>query len=338
MKKRLDASNLIKAPSSEENVNTNTERRSRQPRMAGNRVAYNELTNSFSLPLPVSKSDVTATMVEVAPEKCHVSTENKRIQSLLKDDDPKIVQLMDSISNHKQRDPVLIRPHPDLEGEFELVYGSRRRFSVLKLNQQRDASAQLKLKAWLCDIPDIDISALADSENDDRVDISIYERAIYYSKLKAQGMDNETIAALNKVGLTTVKYGLQISTIDTNLIALLKSPSDLSKNQGLQIVRLLRSINPEDLARIVNQNLVFHSPNELIKTLKSLTIDSSPPIYFDPIDYKCPETNRLKAQLSINKKDSNRFRLDMFQLSDDQLNRLRRFLAEDLFVEKTDSD
>jgi|GEM_PF-650649 len=75
--------------------------------------------------------------------------------------------------------PVVIRPRPQgSDRQFELLAGSRRRFSVDWLN--RNGRPEIRLNALVVDLSDEEAFRLANIENQDRTDIAELDRARSY--------------------------------------------------------------------------------------------------------------------------------------------------------------
>ena len=62
------------------------------------------------------------TIVEIDPQLIDVSF----ISDRLSDDDEAFNELKESIATGRQDTPVLLRPHPDLDGRYMIVFGHRR--------------------------------------------------------------------------------------------------------------------------------------------------------------------------------------------------------------------
>ena len=164
------------------------------------------------LDMPVSKTTVECDLIEVDPRLCVASPLNKRVQSLLSADDAAVRQLLTSVRDEGQRDPVLVRHLKEPEGDkrYEVIYGTRRRYVAELLAEAGEGGGALK--AWYSDqITDADAKRLADSENDDRQDISSWERAIYFAQLRAAKPDVTLEVLAGMEGVLTARWQGNIS-------------------------------------------------------------------------------------------------------------------------------
>ena len=80
-----------------------------------------------------------------------------------------------SIKEHGQRTPILLRPHPKLEGRYQIAFGHRR-YRALK-------SLGLPVKALIKNLTDDELVVAQGQENQSRLDLS-YICLLYTSILK----------------------------------------------------------------------------------------------------------------------------------------------------------
>lgn len=101
------------------------------------------------------------------------------------DIDPGFDELVKSVAETGQQVPILVRPHPDVAGRFQVAYGRRR----LK------AAAQLKLpvKAIVRALSDDELVIAQGRENLDRADLSFIEKAFFALHMEDSGFDRATI-------------------------------------------------------------------------------------------------------------------------------------------------
>jgi ParB family chromosome partitioning protein len=101
--------------------------------------------------------------------------------------DPRFEQLQASISEEGQQVPILVRPHPDTAGRYQIVYG-RRRLRVAA-NLGREVSAIVR------NLTDRELVVAQGRENLDRADFSFIEKALFALRLEDAGFDRATIIA-----------------------------------------------------------------------------------------------------------------------------------------------
>jgi ParB family chromosome partitioning protein len=105
--------------------------------------------------------------------------------------------LVDSIRAHGQQVPVMVRPHPDKDGHYQIAYGRRRVKAVTELGR--------RVRAIVKPLTDQQLVVAQGQENSARTDLSFIEKALFAAKLEERGFDRETIMAalsVDKTGLS----------------------------------------------------------------------------------------------------------------------------------------
>ena len=105
--------------------------------------------------------------------------------------------LVDSIREHGQQVPVMVRPHPEREGRYQIVYGRRRVKALAELGR--------RVRAVIKPLTDQQLVVAQGQENSARTDLSFIERALFAAKLEERGFERETIMAalsVDKTGLS----------------------------------------------------------------------------------------------------------------------------------------
>ncbi|CUX71698.1 MULTISPECIES: plasmid partitioning protein RepB [Agrobacterium] len=103
------------------------------------------------------------------------------------DVDPKFELLEASISQDGQQVPILVRPHPEAAGRYQIVYGRRRLRAAVNL--RREVSAIVR------NLTDRELVVAQGRENLDRADLSFIEKALFALRLEDAGFDRATIIA-----------------------------------------------------------------------------------------------------------------------------------------------
>lgn len=104
--------------------------------------------------------------------------------------DDGIEELRDSIANHGQQVPILLRPHPKLSGRYQVVYGRRRLAAIKALGTP--------VKALIRTLSDEEAVLAQGQENNLRKDPSFIEKALFAGDLEEAGYDARVVQdALN---------------------------------------------------------------------------------------------------------------------------------------------
>lgn len=105
--------------------------------------------------------------------------------------------LVASIQEHGQQVPILVRPHPEKSGWYQIAYGHRRLKATAELGR--------KVRAVVKPLTDAQLVVAQGQENSARTDLSFIEKALFAAKLEDGGFDRETIMAalsIDKTGLS----------------------------------------------------------------------------------------------------------------------------------------
>lgn len=102
-------------------------------------------------------------------------------------------QLVDSLRTYGQQVPVLLRPHAEKPGRYEIVYGRRRLLALKELGQP--------VKAMIRQLDDHALVMAQGQENTSRQDLSFIEKASFAAQLQEAGYDRQTISAALSVDL-----------------------------------------------------------------------------------------------------------------------------------------
>ena len=108
-----------------------------------------------------------------------------------------IASLTDSMREHGQQVPILVRPHPDGGGRYQIAYGRRRLRAAAALGRT--------VRAVVKPLTDEQLVVAQGQENNERKDLSFIERALFAAELEARGFGRETIMAamcVDKTGLS----------------------------------------------------------------------------------------------------------------------------------------
>ncbi len=118
------------------------------------------------------RNSAARTVQEINPDFILDSTHQDR---LLIDDD-EVKGLRDSIAAHGQQVPILVRPHSELSGQYEIVYGRRRLMAIRSLG--------ISAKALVRSLDDKEAILAQGHENNHRKDPSFIEKAIFAGELE----------------------------------------------------------------------------------------------------------------------------------------------------------
>ncbi|MXQ13361.1 plasmid partitioning protein RepB [Microvirga makkahensis] len=99
--------------------------------------------------------------------------------------DASIESLAESIRESGQQVPILVRPHPDGKGRYQIAFGHRRVRAATRLG--------IKVRAVVRDLSDQELVVAQGKENLDRRDLSFIEKAFFALHLEALNFDRAVI-------------------------------------------------------------------------------------------------------------------------------------------------
>ncbi|MCR9284801.1 plasmid partitioning protein RepB [Roseibium aggregatum] len=139
---------------------------------------------------------------ELKKSKVHELDPDLVLASLIPDrmewteDDPQFQSLVASMEASGQKLPILVRPHPDVDGAYQLAYGARRNKAAKVLGR--------KVRAFVEDLSDEQLIVAQGLENNERKNLSFIEQAMYAQALTQAGYSRKVIAESVGVGNETI--------------------------------------------------------------------------------------------------------------------------------------
>jgi len=112
--------------------------------------------------------------------------------------------LLEGIRAQGQDSPILVRPHPNISGRYQVAFGHRRLRAALELGRP--------VRAVVKELSDRDLVVAQGQENSNRADLSFIERARFARQLEATGYDRETIMSALSVDKTTVSRMISVAS------------------------------------------------------------------------------------------------------------------------------
>jgi ParB family transcriptional regulator, chromosome partitioning protein len=139
-------------------------------------------------------------VVEIEPEIIDPSLVSDRISQ---SEDAGFQDLVKSIASHGQQVPILVRPHPETPGRYQVAYGNRRLRAAIALRQ--------KVRAVVREMSNTELVIAQGKENSERRDLTFIERAVFARHLEEAGFDRSTLVAALTVDKTEVTRLLAVA-------------------------------------------------------------------------------------------------------------------------------
>ena len=125
------------------------------------------------------------------------------LQDRLESDSAEDAALRDSIAEYGQQVPVLVRPHPEHEGRYQIVYGRRRVLALRDLGRP--------VKALVRQLDDRDLIIAQGQENTARRDLSFIEKASFARQMLEAGYDRKIIGDTLSMDKTLISRMISVA-------------------------------------------------------------------------------------------------------------------------------
>jgi ParB family transcriptional regulator, chromosome partitioning protein len=166
-------------------------------------------------------------VVELDPAVVHPAFVNDRL-AVAGDEE---AALLDSIRTSGQQVPILVRPHPERRGEYQIAYGHRRFRCARALG--------IRVRAVVRSLSDAELVVAQGTENSARADLSFIERAVFAHKLESAGFGREVIMSALAIDKTALSKLIAVSTrLPSGLIEAIGPAPNTGRDRWLELAAL----------------------------------------------------------------------------------------------------
>ncbi|TPJ52394.1 plasmid partitioning protein RepB [Mesorhizobium sp. B2-6-4] len=167
-------------------------------------------------------------VVDLDPDLVDTSFVSDRID----DDDEAFQELLAAIRERGQDSPVLVRPHPEISGRFQTVFGHRR----VRVARQLERPVRAVVKK----MDDRDHVIAQGQENAARADLSFIERTLFADRILKRGHSPDTVkSALALDDTTFSKMRSVTSTIPEQVILAVGAAKGVGRDRWWQLAKLM---------------------------------------------------------------------------------------------------
>jgi ParB family chromosome partitioning protein len=157
------------------------------------------------------------------------------------DNDEGFLDLCEAIREHGQASPILVRPSPNADGRFMIVFGHRRARAAKELG--------IPVRAVVKTLEDISHIIAQGQENTARANLSFIEKALFAQKLGAMGQSKNTVKSALTIDDTLLSRMLSIvETIPADVIDALGAARGVGRDRWEELKRLLLTQSSRDVA------------------------------------------------------------------------------------------
>ena len=213
---------------------------------------------------------------DIDPAECQIWHRQSRFFNLLDEQ-----QCQDLISDFKthigQKIPIIIREIPDdIKKEhnnirYEVVAGSRRLWSALYV--EKHFNSKFRLKAILKKLDEKQAAIECEKEND-REELSAFERGMYYFNLLEQGVfdNHRQLAESLNIPKTSLHELLEFGKLDQKVVKLFSDPREIKKSWAKLINQLFENNNSKKslLKKVedIGQSDLKYTPQKIFNILQ----------------------------------------------------------------------
>lgn len=188
-------------------------------------------------------------VVEIDPELVDPSFVRDRLSD---HSDPGLDELKESIAAHGQQVPILVRPHPEKEGRYQVAYGHRRLQALQQLRKPVRAVVRV--------LSDVELIVAQGKENLERRDLSFIERALFAARLEDRGFARAALTAalaVHKGNLSTMIGIARAAPVD--LIVAIGPAPKIGRPRWEQLTEALRAQGAAAKAKAATEKAAFRS-------------------------------------------------------------------------------
>lgn len=161
------------------------------------------------------------------------------VQDRLETDPDEDAELARSIAEYGQQVPVLVRPHPEKDGRYQIVYGRRRVIAMRDLNQP--------VKALVRDLDDTQLIMAQGQENTARRDLSFIEKVNFARQMDDAGYSRKVICDALSIDKTLISRMMSVAArIPAEVIARIGSAHAIGRDRWMDFAALIEKADVDE--------------------------------------------------------------------------------------------
>lgn len=168
-----------------------------------------------------------------------------------------------AIREQGQQTPILVRPHPTVQGRYQVAFGHRRLRAVTTIGRP--------VRAFVKTLSDADLVVAQGQENNAREDLSFIERATFAATLERLGHGRDVIMAALLVDKTELSRLISVrSTVPDFVVAAVGPAPKMGRRRWMSLADRLASADMQKLARRVVGDETFATATSDARFLRLL--------------------------------------------------------------------
>lgn len=203
---------------------------------------------------------------ELDPELIEPSFVRDRMDEIaFADDDP----FLRSIADNGQEVPILVRPHPQKEGRYQVAYGHRRLKAVTQLG--------IKVRAVVREFDDTALVVAQGIENSGRENLSYIERAVFALALEQRGFKRSDIMQALSTDKTELSKLISVAlTVPASIVSAIGSAKGIGRRKWQALASAYSDDRQDDIERLLqSQRLKAKNSDERFEAVLALLSETS---------------------------------------------------------------
>lgn len=169
--------------------------------------------------------------------------------------DPTLAGLVESFRESGQQVPVLVRPHPEIAGRFQIAYGRRRTRAALTLERP--------VRAVVRPLSDEELVVAQGKENLERRDLSYIERAFFALRLESHGFRRGTIMSAMGVGKGDLSTLIAVAkTVPEEVLCAIGPAPAAGRPRWMLLTERLKSTSASELGKLITDPDFLAKPTD----------------------------------------------------------------------------
>ncbi|CAN7600535.1 plasmid partitioning protein RepB [Neorhizobium sp. LjRoot104] len=160
------------------------------------------------------------------------------VEDRLEIDAVQLNELVEQIREHGQQVPILVRPHPQTKGRYQVAYGHRRLAAIKRLG--------IRVRAVVRELTDDQLVVSQGQENSARTNLSYIERALFALRLEQRGFTRDIIMAALGVDKAALSKMLIVTRqVPIALITAIGAAPEIGRRRWLDLGERLENVEPD---------------------------------------------------------------------------------------------
>jgi len=203
---------------------------------------------------------------ELDPELVEPSFVRDRIDEIAFADDDLFLR---SIADNGQEVPILVRPHPQKEGRYQVAYGHRRLKAVAQLG--------IKVRAVVREFDDTALVVAQGIENSGRENLSYIERAVFALALEQRGFKRSDIIQALSTDKTELSKLISVAlTVPASIVSAIGSAKGIGRRKWQALASAYSDDRQDDIERFLqSERLKAKNSDERFEAVLALLSEPS---------------------------------------------------------------